>query len=150
MQKTLGQISIGDTVFTIKKNGSLLNNKDRYGNLYHAEFKRNEVVQSLQKIQENNNIKVNSNISTYSNSYLFIIPEKDKHNTFLDTPEYIYFINESEYMTHVANFIHGVIKKAEMEIIEFKNRKEIEIINLREAYWDFLNKNNFILDNPEK
>ncbi len=142
--KTLKDLTIGSNIYYIKKKGSLLDNKDSYGNVYSADLKGTSEIKNLIKYEKH--LTVNENNSRWN---LCEIPLNKLEESVFENTEYIYFVNESDYDLHIRNLILSKIKESEQSIIDFNNNQTKHIESLRIAYYDFLNYNEKILKNPE-
>jgi hypothetical protein len=144
--KTFNELGIGSELFIIRKRGQLLDNKDRYGNLYHADLKSKFKIETLSNEDDFLCINKARNDSRY---HLVKVPLKHRENSFYEDADNIFFTDENDYNLHIKNLIIGKIKETEQEIIDSKKSKEKYICNLREAYYDYLNNTGIKLDNPE-
>lgn len=145
--KTFSELSIGDIIYRIKKNGSLLENKDSYGNKYAADLLYEIKIKNL-TLQESGCIWVNK--SSYDGRSCDVsIAHEHMDKPVIDSKDYIYFVDPENYKIFVSEFIIDKIKEEEKRIVDVKKSAEKTIGDLRVAYYDFLNNTGFILKNPD-
>lgn len=141
--KTFKNLSINDKLFYINKNGNYLDNKDKYGNIYHKDLMIESVIESL-KIDKGY-LFVNFN-DRYE---LIKIPIECLEDVVYEKEDYLYFSDKNKYDDCVKKIVLEKIKETEDYIVKITNEKNDFIINLKKAYWDYLNNTGLKLDNPE-
>jgi hypothetical protein len=133
--KTFAELTILDKIYCLNKRGTLLQEEDQYGNIYHPSFLH---IHTIKKIEcDEDNIEFDRS-SSYRYSYLTISPE-DKNKSKVENEDKVYYSDENVYREDLKYFILERMKESEQKAIKAKKDSDEFIMNLRENFYEILN-----------
>jgi len=133
--KTFGELTPNDIIYKLKKTGTLLSEKDSYGNIYNPTILDKVKIRDVSV--ENNRLIFNR--SNYNNSHEFSLIESEKALTKIEVENYVYYSNEESFKNDFRYFLVDRIKDSENRAKKDLEESNKYIREVRVKYWDILN-----------
>lgn len=136
--KKLNDLRIGDLIYYVRPKSSLLEEKDKYGNVYYdGQILSTKKVESLNLVEDK--IYINATFEYGKVRSLFLEFPNSDLESFSNKDGYVFFADKSLAEKLVLECILGGIEyqKEQLELAKIKCQKNIE--EIRKRYYFILN-----------